>query len=154
MVKAPDTLPFIYLSPACVIIVTKVVIKWFIVGLWLQFPIGRDIGDWSALGFGLCTSNTRRNLHVRAVRRKDYKALAGSHLHKQRWVKKTKLKWPLKPWTPQRGGSLLLRAKISFFVVVPNKITGAGKHTEPRSTSLGSTRERCIHTGLTRHVTG
>lgn len=71
MVKAPDTLLFIELSPACVIIVAKVVIKWFFLDLWLQFPIGCDIGDQSALGFGLCASNAWRNLHVRAVSRKD-----------------------------------------------------------------------------------
>lgn len=45
MVKAPDTLLIHLAIPACVIIVAKVTIKWFIVDLWLQFPIGRDIGD-------------------------------------------------------------------------------------------------------------
>lgn len=40
-------------------------------------------------------------------------------------------------------------------VVVSNEISGAGKHAEPSSTSLenkGNTRERCIHTGISRHI--
>lgn len=49
MVKAPDTLLLVSLSPACVIVVTKVVIKWFIVGLWLQFS------DWSRYRGLICT---------------------------------------------------------------------------------------------------
>lgn len=94
------------------------------------------------------------------MRRKDYKALASSPLHKQLWVKKKKqqnnnsddLENPELHSEVVVG--LLLRAKISFFVVVPNKISGAGKHTDPRSTSLGNTETRgSVVFMLVSHVT-